>query len=162
MKAYKIISEIYGNSVAKRSGAPLINHINEGLVVLKNLGTSLYAQEAYMVHPITQNNEYFDKYHHRLYELNGRTVLYAMEYAKTANNWLCGMPRPKTPLSSIFEVNQMLVADKIQNRKDFEIYHKATHENSAALDQYFKDWLEVLCVPEEAYRYHVDLIKENA
>ena len=45
----------------------------------------------------------------------------------------------------------MLLADKIQNRKDFERYHKGTHQRSAELEQYFKNWLTRLGVSQEFY-----------
>ena len=45
----------------------------------------------------------------------------------------------------------MLIADKIQNRKDFQLYHLGTHTRSEQLDQYFKNWLEKLEVSEDFY-----------
>jgi len=50
------------------------------------------------------------------------------------------------------EVNDMLISDKIQNRKDFEIYHLGKHERSSQLDQYFKNWLTKLDISEEQYQ----------
>jgi hypothetical protein len=55
-------------------------------------------------------------------------------------------------LSPLEEVNKMLVADKIQNRKDFEIYHKENHPRAVELDKYFKNWLLKLSVTEEKYQ----------
>ena len=46
----------------------------------------------------------------------------------------------------------MLIADKIQNRKDFELYHLGKHERSSELEQYFKNWLERLNITEEFYQ----------
>jgi hypothetical protein len=46
----------------------------------------------------------------------------------------------------------MLIADKIQNRKDFELYHLGKHERSSELDSYFKNWLERLDITEEFYQ----------
>jgi hypothetical protein len=54
-------------------------------------------------------------------------------------------------LSPLKDVNDMLIADKIQNRKDFELYHLGTHDRSEQLDQYFKNWLEKLEVSEDFY-----------
>ena len=50
------------------------------------------------------------------------------------------------------EVNTMLIADKIQNRKDFELYHEKTHERSIELKEYFSNWLERLGVTEDVYQ----------
>ena len=53
----------------------------------------------------------------------------------------------------MFSVRQKReIADKIQNRKDFELYHELTHPRSKELIQYFKNWLEKLGVSEEAYQ----------
>ena len=46
----------------------------------------------------------------------------------------------------------ILIADKIQNRKDFELYHLGKHERSDELDSYFKNWLERLNISEEFYQ----------
>jgi hypothetical protein len=53
--------------------------------------------------------------------------------------------------SVMAEVNEMLVADKVQNRKDFLLYHRGKHERSDALDLYFRRWLERLGVSEERF-----------
>lgn len=59
--------------------------------------------------------------------MDKRVLLLGMEYRYTANNYLSFKPADDPiHLSPIAEVNQMLIADKIQNRKDFEIYHKGT------------------------------------
>lgn len=59
----------------------------------------------------------------------------------------------------MYEDCLLVFIDKIQNRKDFEIYHKATHENSAALTQYFSEWLDTLGVSESDYTKWLELIK---
>jgi hypothetical protein len=46
----------------------------------------------------------------------------------------------------------MLIADKVQNRKDFERYHRDTHPRARDLDHYFRNWLIALRVTET--RYH--------
>jgi hypothetical protein len=48
----------------------------------------------------------------------------------------------------------MLIADKVQNRKDFELYHEATHPRSKELAMYFRLWLEKLGVSEENYQQY--------
>jgi hypothetical protein len=55
------------------------------------------------------------------------------------------------PLSPLAAVNTMLVADKIQNRKDFLAQHRANHPRAAELDRYFRLWLERLGVSEETF-----------
>jgi hypothetical protein len=55
-------------------------------------------------------------------------------------------------LSPLKDVNDMLIADKIQNRKDFDLYHKGKHERSEELDEYFKNWFNRLGITEEFYQ----------
>lgn len=86
----------------------------------------------------------------------------ATEYRWTANSYLSFHPsRPldEIKLSPLEEVNQMLIADKIQNRKDFEMYHLGKHPSSERLQQYFSEWLERLGVSESMYQEFVSYIK---
>jgi hypothetical protein len=54
-----------------------------------------------------------------------RVLLLATEYRNIANAHLSYHPPGESTfvLSPLSEVNIMLIADKIQNRKDFELYH---------------------------------------
>jgi hypothetical protein len=38
----------------------------------------------------------------------------------------------------------MLFADKVQNEKDFALYHEGTHARSKELREYFNNWLNIL------------------
>ena len=44
----------------------------------------------------------------------------------------------------------MLIADKVENRKDFERYHW-DHSNAARLTEYFREWLTALGISEDRY-----------
>ena len=49
--------------------------------------------------------------------------------------------------------NQMLIADKVQNRKDFLKFHQdAPPPGIALLDMYFEMWLAALGISEEMYQ----------
>ncbi len=77
-----------------------------------------------------------------------------MEYRSVANEYLSHRTIAHVDeirLSPLPEVNQMLIADKVQNCKDFELYHKATHPRSAELDLYFNNWLRRLGITPERY-----------
>ena len=79
------------------------------------------------------------------FALDPQAVVLAMEYRSVANRYLSNMPLRATEdieLSLLPEVNQMLIADKVQNRKDFLIYHADSHPRADALSQYFVNWLQ--------------------
>jgi len=155
--AYQAIKEFYGDRTAKRSGVPLINHIDEGLIILKRYDADQDTLDAYCLHPLTQADGelvVFDPS-----PFSPRAVMLAMEYRHTANAYLASntMPAGGIKRSPLVEVDLMLIADKVQNRKDFLIHHQA-HPNFARLDEYFKEWLAALNVSESDYQELLALI----
>lgn len=157
---YRAIELEYGNQRANRSRVHLMNHIDEGLYVLHKIGASVQAQKAYCLHPLLQNDEDMAKHFHSLaHYCDPTAVALAVEYRNHANQWLSDkvtlnddtlMPyleeqgKPTTgPLAS---VRDMLIADKVQNYKDFVAHHKGKHHRSIQLDHYFKVWLRELGV----------------
>jgi (p)ppGpp synthase/HD superfamily hydrolase len=157
---YNLIKNFYGETKAKRSGVPYMNHIDEGIVILSKIGASLNAIKAYCLHPIVQDdsnvldginlitrtiNDYFHI---------SVVLAISMEYRNVANRGLScyQVDNPEhIYLSPIKDVNDMLIADKVQNRKDFLKYHLGTHPKSKELDVYFKNWLRRLEVTEAMY-----------
>lgn len=153
---YWLISDNYGDRVAECSRVPLINHVNEGLVILDKLNASLEAKRAFCLHPVLQADKDLianAKLVKVLSTISPYAVLLAMEYRSVANAWLSDKATltegPK--LSPLAEVNQMLIADKVQNFKDFITYHLDTHPRSAELTIYFERWLEALNVSQEVF-----------
>ena len=126
--------------------------------------------EAYAVHPIFQNDSDLLGNYLQASLLDPIVVLYAIEYRNIANNFLSdaiekgqdGWGREafhvkrQLKLSPIKGVNDMLVADKVQNRKDFLAYHLGSHARSDELDHYFKMWLKKLEISEERYQELVE------
>jgi hypothetical protein len=53
----------------------------------------------------------------------------------------------------------MLIADKVQNKADFDLYHRGTHPESAKLEMYFDNWLRRLGVGAQAYQSLVGFAK---
>jgi hypothetical protein len=159
---YIIIAATYGDKTAKRSNVPLINHINEGIIILDEIGASDTAKRAYCMHPVLQDDDSLLKNYEEVPNLSKPSVLIAtMEYRRVANNYLSKRTIDsidEIELSPLKDVNDMLIADKVQNRKDFELYHLDTHERSNVLDQYFKNWLTRLGITEERYQELVKLI----
>ena len=163
---YKLISAHYGNRVARRSQVPLMNHIDEGLVVLDRISATDQAKRAFCLHPIVQTDEDLKaNYPMVASTCDAWVVMLAIEYRSVANEFLSDkIPAHKWDtirLSPLFEVNEMLVADKVQNYKDFITYHRDTHARSKELSEYFLLWLATLDIPAETYNSLCEAIDES-
>lgn len=164
---YLAIREYYGNNYAKRSKVPLINHINEGIEIIEGLGGTLpdgrgfneqAAAKAFCLHPLFQADEALLDVglNYAQVALDALPVALAMEYRTHANSWLSDKvwvdqfletKQTRGPSAgNIPEVWAMLIADKVQNYKDFKIYHHETHPRRVELNYYFKAWLKYLKV----------------
>ena len=163
---YKQIKEFYGDRRALRSGVPYINHIDEGLIILHEIGASDLAKRAYCLHPLLQTDyDYNNNYNRLLIENTLKLpVLINDSYRKSANEWLSnrvqfhdgdfyadGIPHIYGP----YAVREMLIADKIQNYKDFILYQKSTHHRSQELEIYFKIWLGYLKIRDFNYFFKI-------
>jgi hypothetical protein len=123
-----------------------MNHIDEGLVLLQHIGGNERTMRAWCLHPLVQADDDLIANVTKLEHINPLVVFLAMEYRNVANQYLC---RPKTdhytledvPTPPLFEVAQMLWADKTQNERDFRRYHYDTHPRSRQLSKYFHNWL---------------------
>lgn len=146
MREFEAIAAFYGDRTAARSGVPLISHITEGLQILEGLHANRTMLAAFCLHPIVQNGEPVDVSWSDAFPL-------ACEYRDKANAYLC---RPAT--DHVTEISQvaalvgdmsiecavMLLADKLQNKKDFLRYHSHTHARRRQLTLYFQLWLTFL------------------
>lgn len=149
---YKTIKNVYQNTTTKRSGVPLMNHIDEGIAIMVDRGASDRAIRAYIVHPVFQGDSNLEDILNSDTLIDMDVVILAMEYRRTANSYLC---RPSTDSWGLDEignavgfllpdVKEMLIADKIQNQKDFRLYHYGTHARSDQLESYFIKWRQFL------------------
>lgn len=160
MSAYEDIKAFYGDRRAERSGVLLMQHIDDGLVVMEELGASILVQDAYCLHPMFQADDALLENLGELLCLDSGTLLRVLEYRNQANRWLSdkvrtvngrieqlGKPSPGPLLS----VKKMLIADKVQNYKDFCTYHRSTHPRAEELTHYFGAWFEALGVTADDY-----------
>lgn len=155
---WQIAMDMLRGRRAKRSGKPYFNHVKEGVQILQILGAPLITQQAFCLHPLVQADADLAKNYCLLRRCDPLAVALAMEYRWVANN---GTRKSGIPLalSVLPEVNQMLVADKIQNRKDFlETFNRADPEFSA-IDCYFKEWLGLLAITENQYEWIVEKLR---
>lgn len=153
---YRLISNFYGDKRASRSGVFLMNHIDEGIDILFRLGAEEAAIRAFMIHPYLQSDEDFSNNYYQVNSFDKNVLVLALEYRKCANAYLC---RPHTDSWTVNDlelyvgpivkpVKDMLIADKIQNQKDFLKYHHASHVRSSELNNYFDTWLQYLNIDE--------------
>ncbi len=168
---YLMISEFYGTRRAERSQVPLINHIDEGLFIMGRRGVSITARRAFCLHPMVQKDEDLKaNWMNVSANANRNSILLAMEYRNIANQYLSHRhitDVSEIAISPLDDVNEMLIADKIQNWKDFMTYHHATHPRSRELTEYFNNWLIRLNMVEEAnqMKMHIgltDCVNDNA
>jgi hypothetical protein len=149
---FELISKFYGDRRARRSGLPLINHVVE----VKDYGEPDNTVGAWCLHPMVQGDADLERTLSGglLERANPVAVALAMEYRFRANSYLSYMPPNKEPSwGHVSAVRVMLIADKVQNRKDFE-QHLADHpevRNGERLRVYYKQWLNALKVDEDEY-----------
>jgi len=164
---YRAVERFYGDGRARRSGVYFMNHIDEGLFVLRRLGASEAARRAWCLHPLVQGDADLAATLRggALAGLASEVVMLAMEYRSVANAFLSPMtthPGYDDPgriaRSPLVEVNQMLIADKVQNYKDLRLYHQTSHPHAARLTRYFERWLAALGVDAR----EVELLAERA
>jgi hypothetical protein len=153
---YRRIAEHYGTRTARRSGVPLIRHIDQGLAILRAIEAPEIAMRAFCLHPLLQSDDDLRANVSRIDELTSqpRVAALAIEYRHVANAALSTRvlaSAAEIALSPVAEVNQMLIADKVQNRSDFLHYHAATHPRSRELARYFALWLERLGIDDRRY-----------
>lgn len=161
---YTTVQEFYSDKVAQRSKVYKIHHVTEGVFILNKLHASMAAKRAFCLHPMTQDDKDLGE-HYTYLASNADPVamMLALEYRNIANQYLSfrnidGLMDIK--LSPIPDVNLMLIADKVQNYKDFTLYHAKTHPKAERLDLYFNNWLERLGVPTVQYLALVAAIDE--
>lgn len=145
---YKAIELVYRDRRAKRSGQLYMQHIDEGLRILRHLGAGTDTEQAFCLHPLFQADEDLAQTMQNidLSRFSSRAVALAMEYRHFANAYLA--KRQITSLddiqmSPLEQVRQMLIADKIQNFKDIQLYNY-NHQNFAGLTRYFVNWHDKL------------------
>lgn len=144
---YEIIKKYYKENKSKRSDVRLMNHIDEGLTLLNGIEATEDAKRAYCLHPIIQTETSLENFDFS--GVSEHVMELAIEYKRVANSYLSNRKIThinEIELSDKFEVNDMLLADKIQNYKDFLLYHKDTHSRSDELENYFRNWFKKLTV----------------
>jgi hypothetical protein len=150
--AYNLIAKYYSDTKAKRSGLYYINHIEEGIYILEKIGADSDTISAWCIHPMMQSDDDFKNfYENNLFKnIPSNILLLGAEYRNIANAHLSRHYKKIPKLSSITQVNEMLIADKIQNKKDFECYVRHA-DNAQRLCEYFDEWFCALNISQKTY-----------
>ena len=162
--AYKLVQQYYGDKRTESYGVPLIYHIDEGGYILDYIGASDIVKDAYYLHPLLQSDEEFNKNLSMNFgSISTESIILAIEYRRVANSYLSTMSKSSFVGFPNQDIKDMLLADKVQNYKDFMKYHKTTHKRSVELEQYFLNWFELLDVSLHAVNNFIEQleIEEN-
>jgi hypothetical protein len=163
-KEYRAIERHVGGRRAARSGVHYMNHIDEGLAVLRDLGATERAKRAWCLHPMLQLDADLPGSYADLAALSDdpAVLVLAMEYRNIANAHLSRREVSSIDdiaLSPLPEVADMLRADKVQNYKDFVLHHGDAHPRAAALHRYFQQWLARLGVGHDRFARYFDALQ---
>lgn len=159
---YEIISKHWDDNCAVRTGIHYMNHVDEGLRIIKEVNGSERAMRIFALHGFLQNC-YADNTFNSdvLSDVAPDVLIGAMEYRAVANAHL-SHHRPDTlVLSEDADVNTALIADKVQNFRDFERFHNGCHLRSKQLKQYFERWLNALDVSTTTYEAYKDILSSG-
>ncbi len=153
--AYAASERHYGDRRARRSGRYLMAHIDEGLFLLGQLDAAQVERDAWCLHPLVQGDDdlraTWSLGDAPWRGIDPRAALLTMAYRATANAYLAHHPPAAPPACPLPEVARLLVADKVQNRLDFERHLRGEIANSDRLDAYFAEWLAALGIDDARY-----------
>lgn len=155
MYEYEVIQEYYGEERAERSGQLYIRHIDRGLEILSSRAASELAKRAYCLHPVVQSDRDLKLNFWKLNQFDARVVALAMEYRRVANAYLSKdyqSEHDTIKLSPLPDVNDMLIADKMQNYEDLVLFN---HDipNYHQLRAYFFNWFYALGIKQKDETY---------
>lgn len=164
-REYKIIEDYYKDKYHS-NGVSFMKHIDEGLAIMKWMGTSESAKKSFCLHPIYQSEKSIkdfgikDLSDNKL-KLDSNIITNVLEFRRIDNLYTNDM-RISSPgdikISTLDEVNQMLIADKIQNRKEFENYYDGNEDFS----MYLINWFRKLDINENMYRDYKSRLDINS
>lgn len=154
---YKLAKQILTPIRAKRTGENHFTHVEEGIRILTAIGASDVTKKAFALHPLVQKEEDFLANFMLLGNCNQYALMLAVEYRWVANNGTRrNLGNGPVVLSGLKEVNQMLIADKVQNRMSFRRNFKPTDPDYADLEAYFEKWLVALGIDDAEYERLVE------
>lgn len=150
---YQKVKLFYGDQRAKRSGQLYMRHIDQGLEILDHINASVFAKQAFCLHPLVQKDEDLERVIQwgSLNKCSPTIVAIAMEYRRVANSYLSRHNlTTEVNLGPLDDVRKMLIADKIQNYRDL-LLHNTNHPRYDRLVKYFNSWMAILHINKYMY-----------
>lgn len=146
---YKLVKKVCDGMM--ENDEPLLNSIHAGCHILQLRKQELWTQRAFCLYPIFQPDDLFVDKGLEYIQYTGAdySVTCALEYRGIVNS----TDIRKSPLP---DVNEMLIANKVQGRKYVE---KRYPEDNIILVYY--QWLKLLEVDETAYQEYVKELDTN-
>lgn len=142
---YNYMKDLFSTSVSKRTKDLSTNPMEEGLAILNILESNHITKKAYCIHQLFHNDESLERSWdgNRFPNCDIKSMLLAMEFrtlykSKPNRNGII-------KLSPIKEVNEMMLAYKMQQYKNFEINGRGQTDNDELVESSFKNWIKQLC-----------------
>ena len=151
-----LAKEYLSSKFTSRTGLCYFNHVVEGCEILRRYGADIVVQQAFCLHPLTQSDADLTQCVQHFRSCDPYAVALVMEYRWIANQYTLHNLNSKNWVithSPLAEVDTMLVADKVQNRKDFlKHFTPSNHPKYDDLVYYFDYWLCELNITEQHYQ----------
>lgn len=155
---YRAVAARCGDERAPMSGRPLIRHVEDGMVVLLGMGAPVEAILAYCLHPLCLSDDNLAAFDPTVAS-TPTVLMYAMEFRSNTRSHTPKPPRQPVPAakSPLAAVYQMLRADMVLDRLNFEAHQPTTSPYWHADHANVKGWLTAFGVDEGEYERLVDL-----
>lgn len=154
-KEWDITRNLLSGQKSRRTNVSYFDHVEEGVKILQELNVPLVIQQAFVIHPLLQGDDALAENLPHVVYFDPLALVLCMEYRRVANLGTRKNLRDNgwnITLSPMAEVNLMLVADKIQNRKLYETKFPKTDPEYEEIGHYFRVWMDALLIPEYDYQ----------
>jgi hypothetical protein len=153
---YIMLEKHYHNEYDNITDRHYMSRVDDALAILTWLGVSDTVKESYLLQPY-----YYSDYSFKMFSgnsmrsmstfgIDANKIVNAMEFRHTSLSFIPGGDFTKITTSSLDVVNKMLIANRIANKIDFELYF-SDHSMKNSFEDYFDNWLLELAVTDNMY-----------
>lgn len=157
--AHAIAEEFLKDKISPRTKQPFMDHINEGLLILRKIGVPQFVEAAWCIHPLLQKDEWIRSGCFLVKDLPPDVICLTMEFRMVANQIRpddCRASRALPFGAWPKAIKMMLIADKIQEWHSYTVYKR--HFTEAEINDvtlYFDEWLSKILklTPDQIVEY---------